>query len=104
MSAVEYHVDPNDPRAPSQEVWDQLSEAQRARVLASLPGRSSALPDEVERRRLDEMVAHTDALRARTDALSARADEAAANADAEAARADRLAAKLRELGVDPDDL
>lgn len=39
MSATHpaYHVDESDPRAPSQEIWDALSEAERARVLDELP-------------------------------------------------------------------
>lgn len=32
-----YVVDPDDPRAPPQEIWDAMSPAERARVLASLP-------------------------------------------------------------------
>src|SRR5687767_5614690 len=30
-------VDPDDPRAPPQEVWDRLTEAERQRVVDSLP-------------------------------------------------------------------
>lgn len=32
-----YVVDPADPRAPAQEVWDRLSERERRQVVASLP-------------------------------------------------------------------
>jgi Uma2 family endonuclease len=32
-----WHVDPEDPRAPPEEVWEQLSQAQRQQVLDSLP-------------------------------------------------------------------
>jgi Uma2 family endonuclease len=32
-----YRVDPDDPRAPPQEVWDHLSPEERRQVLASLP-------------------------------------------------------------------
>lgn len=32
-----YRVDPDDPRAPSQEIWDRLSDAERQAVVASLP-------------------------------------------------------------------
>jgi Uma2 family endonuclease len=40
-------IDPNDPRAPSQEVWDSLSEEERARVVESLPSEfPSAAPPE----------------------------------------------------------
>ncbi|MCA9607479.1 MAG: Uma2 family endonuclease [Myxococcales bacterium] len=45
-----YVVDPNDPRAPSQEVWDALCEAARRRVLASLPSEiPRATPPEGDR-------------------------------------------------------
>lgn len=32
-----YRIDPDDPRAPPQDVWDRMSEAERAQVVASLP-------------------------------------------------------------------
>src|SRR5688572_2964910 len=32
-----YRIDPVDPRAPSQEVWDAMSPEERARVVAMLP-------------------------------------------------------------------
>src|SRR5688572_23961896 len=32
-----YVVDEADPRAPSQEIWDRMTEAERAFVVASLP-------------------------------------------------------------------
>lgn len=32
-----YVVDPKDPRAPPQEIWDRLSEEERVRILDSLP-------------------------------------------------------------------
>lgn len=38
-----YHVDEADPQAPSQEIWDSLSEAERARVLAELPSEFDAI-------------------------------------------------------------
>jgi len=37
MSSHPYRVNPDDPRAPPQEVWDQLSPEERARVVDSLP-------------------------------------------------------------------
>jgi len=37
MSAPRFVVDPLDPRAPSREVWEQLSEAERRYVLMTLP-------------------------------------------------------------------
>ena len=47
-----YHVDPRDPRAPSQEVWDRLGPAQRQRVL-------DALPSEIDRVAPPEGDAHS---------------------------------------------
>lgn len=32
-----YRIDPDDPRAPPQEVWDRLSSRERARILEELP-------------------------------------------------------------------
>ena len=45
-------VDPRDPRAPSQAIWDALGEADRRRVLA-------ALPSEIERAEPPEGDAHS---------------------------------------------
>lgn len=58
-----YVVDPADPRAPPQAVWDGLTEHQRARVVASLPseiaravpeGDEHRVPKERARQALDE--------------------------------------------------
>jgi Uma2 family endonuclease len=38
-----YHVDEADPRAPAQEVWDAMSDEERARVLSELPSEFDAL-------------------------------------------------------------
>jgi hypothetical protein len=35
-------LDPDDPRAPSVEVWERMTEAQRSRVTASLPSEFAA--------------------------------------------------------------
>jgi Uma2 family endonuclease len=40
-----YRVDPDDPRAPPQEIWDQLSSAQRQLVMEELP---SEYPSETQ--------------------------------------------------------
>ena len=37
MSVASYRLDPDDPRAPSQEQWDAMSEDERKRVVAMLP-------------------------------------------------------------------
>ena len=47
MRARRYIVDPNDPRAPSKEIWATLSESERRDVIASLPSEPPrALPPE----------------------------------------------------------
>jgi Uma2 family endonuclease len=47
-----YRVDPRDPRAPPQEVWDRLSPQERRRIL-------DALPSEIERAEPPEGDAHS---------------------------------------------
>lgn len=37
MAADSYRVDPDDPRAPPQELWERLTPEERARIVASLP-------------------------------------------------------------------
>lgn len=86
MSVASYRLDPDDPRAPSQEQWDAMSEDERKRVVAMLP---SELP---RRTRLEQKLATTER-RATT------AEERATTAEERAAQ---LAQRLRELGVDPD--
>lgn len=44
--ALRYEVDPTDPRAPTQDVWDRLSEAERARIVQALPTAQDCLPGE----------------------------------------------------------
>jgi Uma2 family endonuclease len=49
MSRHPYRVDPDDPRAPPQDVWDELSAEERARICAELPSEfpvSEASPPE----------------------------------------------------------
>jgi Uma2 family endonuclease len=49
MPGEPYRVDPDDPRAPPQEVWDRLTLEERARVIESLPSEfpvSEASPPE----------------------------------------------------------
>ena len=49
MSIEPYRIDPDDPRAPSQEVWDRLTPKERARILDELPSEfpvSEAMPPE----------------------------------------------------------
>lgn len=49
MSIEPYRIDPDDPRAPPQEVWDRLTPSERARLLEELPSEfpvSEAMPPE----------------------------------------------------------
>jgi len=43
---INWVIDPDDPRAPPQEIWDRMSPDERQRVLDELPSRI----DEAERR------------------------------------------------------
>lgn len=53
MTARRFSPDPADPRAPKQEVWDQLSEAERREIVASLPSEvERAQPPEGDPHRL----------------------------------------------------
>lgn len=46
MRVARFVVDPRDPRAPSQALWDQLTESERQEILASLPSEIPlALPE-----------------------------------------------------------
>jgi hypothetical protein len=45
-----YALDPNDPRAPSQEQWEAFSEAERRKVVQSLPA-DVPVAQELERER-----------------------------------------------------
>ncbi|WP_438023511.1 hypothetical protein [Sorangium sp. So ce233] len=40
----DYRIDPEDPRAPSQEMWDRMSPEQRDRVVAMLPSEFTLEP------------------------------------------------------------
>jgi len=37
MSAAAFAIDPDDPRAPTEEQWAAMTAAERARVIAALP-------------------------------------------------------------------
>jgi hypothetical protein len=55
-----WFVDPADPRAPPQELWDRMSEAERQRVVRSLPSKSpindAPVPDS------DELISKLDGM------------------------------------------
>ncbi|MDY7226455.1 Uma2 family endonuclease [Hyalangium rubrum] len=49
MPVTPYSIDPDDPRAPPQEVWERMTPEERARIVASLPSEfpvSEASPPE----------------------------------------------------------
>src|SRR6188508_1430172 len=53
MRAPRFVVDPSDPRAPSPEIWEQLTQSERAKVVASLPSEPPrAAPPEGDAHRL----------------------------------------------------
>jgi hypothetical protein len=69
-----YVVDPDDPRAPPQDVWDRMTAAERAQVLEALPSQTgAALPDS------SELIAR----------LDARLSDAVIRAEQEERRAER---------------
>jgi hypothetical protein len=57
-----YRVDPDDPRAPPQELWERLTPEERARIVDSLP---SEFPVSAERR-LAEALTELERLRGRS--------------------------------------
>jgi predicted Fe-S protein YdhL (DUF1289 family) len=83
-------LDPDDPRAPSVEVWASMTPAERAEVLAALPGKSSNLDPALR------------AAEARADALMLEIEEktrrlADAERRAEEARSQRLELQRQRL-------
>lgn len=62
---ADFVVDPDDPRAPPQDVWDRMTEAQRQRVVDALPSEfeaSEAMPPEGDRH-FDAVVSTRSSLR-----------------------------------------
>ena len=105
MEEPVYEVDPEDPRAPPEDVWAALSEAARRRVLAQLPSEiPRALPSEGDAH-FNPKVRARESLgaAARAEQEAARAEQEAARASAAEARLARLEARMRELGLDPDE-
>jgi Uma2 family endonuclease len=51
-ASIPYRVDPDDPRAPPLEVWQQLSPAERARIMAELPSELDLGPPEGDAHRV----------------------------------------------------
>lgn len=84
MTEAAWSVDPEDPRAPPQEVWERLTPAERDRLVASLP---TDMP-------LDGMVAELVEAR---DAALRQAEDEAKRAEDEAKRAEALATENEAL-------
>jgi len=82
--------------------WDPAT----GKMLPLLDDRAEAAEAGLEETRslLTEQVHKTDAERKRADEQSKRADEQGKRADEQGKRADALAAKLRELGLNPDEI
>jgi hypothetical protein len=109
VDPARYEVDHRDPRAPAQAVWDRLDTAERARIVASLPGKieHAPLPDAREligrlSAMVDDAVQRAEEESRRAEEESRRAEEESRRAEEESRRADALAERLRALGVDPD--
>jgi multidrug efflux pump subunit AcrA (membrane-fusion protein) len=92
-----YRIDPADPRAPSQEVWDRMTAEERARVVAMLP---AEVPIELVVKlgaRLDQALRNKQDAEERANAEAARAAAEAERASAEAARASAEAERAQAL-------
>jgi hypothetical protein len=55
-----WEIDPDDPRAPPQDVWDRMSPAERRRVLEDLPSKF-----DISERRAEDAEHRAEALEAR---------------------------------------
>ncbi|TKD09996.1 hypothetical protein [Polyangium fumosum] len=112
-----FAVDPEDPRAPPEEVWNALSAEERRRVVDMLPAarpqdrekaeralaEARRLVDE-ERMRADELRMRADELRMRADELRMRADELRMRAEEERKRADEAEQRAAALQAELDRL
>jgi hypothetical protein len=81
-----FTVDPDDPRAPPQEVWDSMSAEERRRVVDMLP---AEVPSDFERA-LEETRRLVEDERKRAEDERKRADEAERRAAALEAELERL--------------
>ncbi|MDC0685033.1 hypothetical protein [Sorangium atrum] len=64
-------IDPDDPRAPPQELWDRMAPEERQRVLDTLPSKF-----DISEARIEETEMSLDEERQRADEERQRADEA----------------------------
>ncbi len=107
-----YRIDPDDPRAPPEEVWARMSPDERERVVAMLPGTAPlsegeellsilqiVLKEALASREEAERRAEAEAERAKVEAERAQAEAERAKAEAERAQAEaeRTAQLEREV-------
>jgi hypothetical protein len=84
MAAEPYRIDPNDPRAPPQEVWERLTPEERVRLVESLP--SEFAVEERLRAELEQRLAEESRLRAEESRRREEAERRLAEALAELER------------------
>jgi hypothetical protein len=92
-----YQIDPADPRAPSQEVWDRMSPEERARVVAMLPSEDKPAhlaPEGDVHRKAKNTTAEREELIAK---LGAMLDDALVKKQAAEEEAGRIPALQQEL-------
>jgi len=100
---------PIEPLGVELGVWNGFFHNETAPWLRWYDNQGNLLPigeerAEQERRRADEQHKRADEQHKRADEQHKRADEQRLRADEERRRADQFAAKLRELGVDPNEI
>jgi hypothetical protein len=88
-----YEVDPSDPRAPDLETWEQLSPAERRRILDALPSELDLEPPEGDSHRLPKQKG-LDALDAYYRSSKRQSER---RAEHEARRAEKAEARIAEL-------
>ena len=87
MTQPSWLPDPEDPRAPPQEVWDRLTPEERERVVRALPSDM----------RLDQLMEARDAALRKAEDEARRAEGEARRAEEEARRATALESEVAEL-------
>lgn len=100
MSVEPYIINPDDPRAPPQEVWDRLTPEERERIVQSLPSEFSVpeliaklqqLKEEFEAYRVEEAQRREQAERRLAEEVRLHQEEAQRREQAERQLAEALA-------------
>ena len=86
-------IDPDDPRAPPDEIWDAMSPEERKRIVASLPTKSQLAAKET-RQRAEEARQRAEEARQRVEA-ERRLAEAQAEAERKLAEVERKLAEAQ---------